>query len=249
MERRVLVAIILSFVVLYAYQLLVVKPKPGGATPPPTAERRDVVPPARPSGEPAAAPNPRAVPLAAAALIGDRADRDIRVETRDVLAVFTNRGARLKSWRLKRYLDASREPLELIATELTATEPLPFSLRLSDDSLSATANDAVYSVGTAVPSGEIAAPVDVRFEYRDVAGLHVVKQFHFEPTSYIVTVRIDVAQGDRQLSPVIQWGPAVGDAVSEVSRFTKRAEALLAADGKVQRLTPKDLAKQSTFDG
>src|SRR5205814_6643885 len=57
-----------------------------------------------------------------------------------------------------------------------------------------------------------------------------------------------VSQGDRPLAPTIHWGPAVGD-VGEVSRFTKRAEALLSANNKVQRLTPKDLAKQSTYEG
>ncbi len=40
-------------------------------------------------------------------LVGDTAEHDIRVETNDLIAVFTNRGARLKSWRLKHYLTCS----------------------------------------------------------------------------------------------------------------------------------------------
>src|SRR5712691_5979341 len=99
MERRVLIAIFLSFLVLYVYQALVVKPVPKpapGASPPasqtaatgaPTAADKPVAPPTRPSDQrPSPAP-PNATPL-----VGDAAERDIRVETADVIAVFTNRG-------------------------------------------------------------------------------------------------------------------------------------------------------------
>jgi len=251
MERRVLLAIVLSFLVLYTYQVLVVKPAQKSAT----AVTTPVGPPA--AAAPAPSPQPgdkAAVPpteppaSSASPLLGDAQERDIRVETRDVLAVFTNRGARLKSWRLKHYLDASREPLELVATDLAATEPLPFSLRVPDDRVTATLNAALYRASDALPAGPIANPVDVRFEYRDSAGLRAAKTFHFEPSSYIVTFQSDVSIDGQPLAPVVQWGPAVGD-VSEVSRFTKRAEGLLSANNKVQRLTPKDLAKQSTYDG
>ena len=105
MERRVLIAIFLSFLVLYGYQAFIVKPEPKPAPGTPAAQTAKTSTPAAaaPSGSAAravAAPAP-----SAAALVGDSAERDVRVETRDVIAVITNRGARLKSWRLKRYLD------------------------------------------------------------------------------------------------------------------------------------------------
>jgi YidC/Oxa1 family membrane protein insertase len=94
----------------------------------------------------------------------------------------------------------------------------------------------------------IDAPLDLRFEYRDTAGLRVVKAFHFDPSSYIVGISANVTMGDRPVAATVEWGPAVGD-VGEVSRFTKRAEALISSNSKVQRLSPKDLAKQSAFEG
>ena len=253
MERRVLLAIVLSFLVLYAYQTLVVKPVPKSATgpsAPPGARMEGPSPaPVSPSEKPAAAPPAEPSAPAANPLLGDSRDRDVRIENRDIIVVLTNRGARLKSWRLKHYLDAKREPLELIATDLATTEPLPFSLRVPDDPLTATLNTALYSVSDPTQGGgPISTPMDIRFEYRDSAGLRAIKEFHFDPSSYVVAFRADVSQGDRPLAPTIQWGPAVGD-VGEVSRFTKRAEALLSANNKVQRLTPKDLAKQSTYEG
>ena len=125
MERRVLIAIFLSFLVLYVYQTYVVKPVPKtGQT---AAQRRqDAAGDAAVSRLDAATVRPvrlrgcRAPPAApaAATLVGDASERDVRVETQDVIAVFTNRGARLKSWRLKKYLDQQRQPQELIEHEI-----------------------------------------------------------------------------------------------------------------------------------
>jgi YidC/Oxa1 family membrane protein insertase len=245
MERWVLIAIFLSFIVLYAYQAFVVKPAPkpaAGATPTPAASRPS---PNSTSATKASPPAPAAAP-AAATLVGDSAERDVRIETKDVIAVFTNRGARLKSWRLKKYLDQQRQPQELIENQLTG-QPLPFTLSTSDAQLDTTLNSALYTVGS-VPPGMITAPVDVSFEYRDEAGVHSAKTFHLMPDSYVVSVKADVTSGSRAITPAIVWGPAVGD-IAEISRYTQRAEGLLYQNGKVQRLSAKDIGKQPAYEG
>ena len=127
MERRVLLAIFLSFLVLYVWQALFVTPVPeagaGDAASRARPRRRRPAPPAPdPAAQLPAAPA-AATPTPAAAGRRRRSsarasERDIRVETRDVIAVFTNRGARLKSWRLKHYLDQQGQPLELVEHEL-----------------------------------------------------------------------------------------------------------------------------------
>src|SRR5437763_753916 len=105
MERRVLLAIFLSFLVLYAYQALVVKPVPKPATSasgPPTAGTPATSPAARPEGAAIAGGTPQGSPSAtgstptgAAAgqglaappaptttpIIGAAEERDVRVET------------------------------------------------------------------------------------------------------------------------------------------------------------------------
>jgi YidC/Oxa1 family membrane protein insertase len=249
MERRVLIAIFLSFIVLYAYQALVVKPtskKPApiatSSAPAPTTQDAGLT--KGPSTTAATSTAPRVV---AATVVGDTTEREIRIETRDVIAVFTNRGARLKSWRLKKYFDQQKQPQELI--EQTPTHPLPFTLDSTDESLNATLNDSLYFV-SAVPSTVIEAPTDVRFEYRNEAGVRALKEFHLTPDSYIVGFRLDVAAGDRAVSPAIVWGPAVGD-VAEVSRYTQKPEGLFlqSGKGKPDRVTPKDITKQPSYDG
>src|SRR5262245_38233379 len=248
MERRVLLAIFLSFLVLYVYQALVVKPvpKPVIENGPETAVRT-----AAPVPPPAAAPKPAPATAADAAalakpgagqpLVAESGEREVRVETTDVIAVFTNRGGRLKSWRLKRYLDQQRQPQELIETRMLS-QPLPFTLRTADDPTTNLLNGSLYTVSGEPAGGQTQSPIDLRFEYRDASGLHAVKEFHLEPTSYIFRFKATVSQGDRAVTPTIVWGPAVGD-VATVSQYSQKAEALLFQNGKVERHAPKDLAK------
>lgn len=175
MERRVLLAIFLAFIVLYTWQALFVKPvpkpAPGSATT--TAESTPTATGAAagtdsalPSSAPAAAAKP-AVPLAPA-LVAESAERDVRVETRDVIAIFTNKGARLKSWRLKRYVDQERQPQELI--EHLPSQPLPFTLRAGNDATTAALNDGLYAVSGAPSSASESSPVDLRFKYATAPG-------------------------------------------------------------------------------
>jgi len=261
MERRVLFAIFLCFLVLYLWQALVVKPVPkpvagttatsapaaGGATtgaaaPPPSAsggvKQTPEAAPATPV-EPAAAP-----------LVADAADRDIRVETTDVIAVFTNRGARLKSWKLKHYLDKQKQPQELVESDL---EPLPFSLRTPDERVNATLNSALYKVSGAPSSNAPGAtsttsPSDLRFEYRDSAGLEAIKEFHLNPSAYLLSFHATVRAGDRALPASVVWGPAVGDRL-ESSNLIQVSQGLLIENGSATRLTAKDIAAQTAHEG
>jgi YidC/Oxa1 family membrane protein insertase len=255
MERRVLIAIFLSFIVLYAYQALVVKPtskavSPGAASSTSASTKgAGVVPGGGTVTTPATsvALQSHVNEVVSTTVVGDSTERDIRIETRDIIAVFTNRGARLKSWRLKKYRDQQQQPQELIENQ--PAYPLPFTLRTADEQLNTTLNESLYSAST-VPTTVIAAPTDLRFEYRNEAGVRAVKEFHMIPDSYIIEFRADVAVGDRAVSPApaIVWGPGVGD-IAEVSRYTQKAEGLFFQSGKAQRLSAKDIVKQPSYDG
>jgi YidC/Oxa1 family membrane protein insertase len=247
MERRVLLAIFLSFLVVFIYQSLVMKPVP---PPAPTAEPPA---PSQSSTTPQAAPEPPRPVVerpVATPVVGETTERDISIETDNILAVFTNRGGRLKSWRLKHYRDAHGEPQELIERDLPAagagtveTQALPFTLRVPDRGVTETINQGLYAA-TVVKT----AAVDLRFEYRDSSGLQVTKRFHLDPSSYVVTFRASITQGDRALPGTVLWGPALGD-TAEVSRYAQKPSGLIFQTGKVHRLGPKEIAKQSEYQG
>ena len=255
MERRVLLAIFLAFLVLYVWQAIFVKPVP---KPPPTAPNASTTTSGAPvatsdATQPGAAtaekppPTTPAAP-AAAPLIAERAERDVRVETREVIAVFTNRGGVLKSWRLKHYRDQKGQPQELVENQVEG-QPLPFTLRTSSDQVTATLNHALYTVsGAPEGAGEVTSPVDLRFEYRDSADVHAVKTFHLEPSSYVVTVETMLTEGDRALTPTIVWGPGIGE-YGESSSFAKKAEGIVFETGKAVRIAQKDVGKQPLREG
>src|SRR5512134_2521608 len=120
MEKRVLLAIILSFIVLYGYQALFPPKPPQRTAPPPTAAPSGTqqTPPAQagaPTAQPEQAPEIAPEP---AAVVGDAEERDIRFENEAVTGVFSTRGAVLKSWRLKKYQDTSGRPLELVPQDV-----------------------------------------------------------------------------------------------------------------------------------
>jgi YidC/Oxa1 family membrane protein insertase len=243
MERRVLLAIFLSFIVLYAYQALVVP------SPPPAPETIAEAPaePGTAGSRPAESSQPAPPPVAPArnALLGDTMERDIRVETDRVIAVFTNRGGRLKSWALKRYLDEEGRPLELVPVDLAGTQPLPFSLQVESEEVSRTLNDALYLQGGR-PAED---PPRVTFEYRDSSGLQVLKEFDVEASPYTIAFRTSVRENERPLTPAVSWGPALASTGAEQSSYVRQPGGLLFHEGALERLGAEDIAAQPQREG
>src|SRR4051812_28355099 len=157
MERRVLIAVLLSFLVLYGYQALF--PSPDTAQKPPQSSKTATAPNA---AAPAVAnPTPSVQPAQAEAVEGVPA-REVAVDNAAVHAVFTTRGGVLKSWELKKFLDSERRPFEMIAGHAPAGSPLPFTLAVDDPALSAKLAAAPFTVTTDGGSG---AAWKARFDY------------------------------------------------------------------------------------
>ena len=246
MERRVLLALFLCFLVFYLYQALLPKPAPtsqaGGQAGNQTASNQQVTvnnQPTEPSGSVSRTP-PETGP---APLISETAERDITVETDLVSAVFSNRGAVLKSWKLKRFPDSSGQYHDLVPQGLSADFPRPFSVRVDDGLLSRRLNSALFKVETS--SGR-----DLRFEYQDASGLKARKEFRVGPTTYVLSVSISVANGNQEMNPAIVWGPALGPlSAGPASRYIQRSEGIVYVDGKMNRLNAAAIAKQSSYSG
>src|SRR5882672_314224 len=137
MERRVVIAVILTFLVLYAYQSLFVPPTPPQSTAAkPATANAEQTPESSPPGSPsessggqAAAPVIPETPQPKA-LVSEPSEREITVDTATVQAVLTNRGGRLVHWRLKEYRDREGHPVDLVPSGLPAGEQTPFALRV-----------------------------------------------------------------------------------------------------------------------
>ena len=261
MERRVLVAVFLSFLVLYVYQALI-GPPPPPSEPPASRDAAAAAPvaptPARPSmgatapGVPSDAgsadpqlPPSRLTPIERpipAPVTGDSEPRDIFVESEHFRAVFTNRGGELVSWQLKGYLEAGR-PVELVLPDAPAEEPWPFSLAFEDENLTHLAHEALYQASRARVRVDDRAET-LTFEFEDASGLQVRKEFVFDPIAspYVVRLTVEASLGTVPLNPTIRWGPALGGVSGAVSRlaFRQPPRGLLygrvLADGVMQEI-------------
>ena len=211
MEKRVLLAVFLSFLVLFVYQSLVVGPVPpeepgpeipaAQPPPPPVAGAVAPQPPASGQEEPGIPSEPEPEPL-----VADAQAREILVETEHVTAVFSSRGAELVSWELKDYADEQGDPLEFIPVGLAEDYPRPFSLAVDDAAITARLSEALFKPSAdhlSVTEGS--APLV--FEYRDTSGLGARKEFHFGQAPYVVGFNGSVEQNGQPVETTLQWGP------------------------------------------
>jgi YidC/Oxa1 family membrane protein insertase len=210
MERRVLLAISLSFLVLFLYQTFLSPPRPPQAP----ANTTLAAPGALGAPGNRTAPGAPIAPVAVAApdavppLVGDTEAREIVIETDDVRGVFTNRGARLRHWQLKKYRNGRGEPLDLIPETIPAPLPIPFSLRVDDATTTARLNESLYKVTQ--------NDTTLVFDLETADGLRVRKTFAIPRDSYDILFTANVQQGGETLNPIIDWGPGLGDDIARV---------------------------------
>jgi YidC/Oxa1 family membrane protein insertase len=256
MERRVLIAVFLSFIVLYAYQALFTPAPPPRQTQPPSPSAGPSAPAATPS--PGAEQPPQTSEPAITPVKGDTAEREIIVETTTVRAVFTNRGARIKSWQLKEYRDDNGQSLDLVPSQLPPDQPLPFSLRVDDGEMTRRLNTALYQLEgeTRSPIDATREPVSLVFEFQDNAGLRARKEFRLEPTGYLITFSPSVTAGDRTLNPLLQWGLGLGDQGSMsgggsffTGNYVQPPQAIFHTGDDVERIPATSVAEQPVHEG
>lgn len=264
MERRVLIAVFLSFLVLYGYQALFVpapppQPAPAQAPSGPSATAQSTPPATGPATSPAPpAPSPTPAVSEVQAIITESAEREITVETATVQAVLTNRGARIVRWRLKEYQDDRGQPLDLIPSALPPDQASPFALRVDDDQITQRLNTAIYRV-SGDSNGRVDATTNtgvLTFDYEDAAGLRVSKELRFDPRNYVVSFSAAVTSGNEALNPTVQWGPGLGDLGASAGggsfftgNYTQPPQLIFHRAGDVERITAADLAEQPAQEG
>jgi YidC/Oxa1 family membrane protein insertase len=252
MEKRVFLAILLSFAVLFVYQALIPPPPPGNAsgtltdTTGPAALQPPLTGTLTPG--PITAP-PQAAPPESAPVVGDTQEREIVVETELVRAVFTNRGGRLRHWELKAYENDEGVPIDVIPATIPPDMPLPFSLRVDDPTLTARLNDTLYRVDG--PEGGT-----VSFVMETAEGLSVRKVFTLNPATFIVSFSADVQQNGQAVNPTVQWGPGMTDEIARRPKgaffspaFVYPAQAIYYVDGDVEREAAPALGTGAVREG
>ena len=264
-DMRGLMAFTLLFlVVLLGYQYFF---KPQQPPPPPPAAQSQSKPPNQPQPTlPAAgaAVQPRlasAPVLAVSPSVAATVVTTTTVENDNYKIVFTNQGAQVKSWVLKKYFDTAGKPLDMVQPQASAYFGLPLSLFTYDPALNEELNKkALYQVtATGAPptvTGHVEVPATSALTFHYAAnGLDVVKTFSFD-SSYVLTVEAEVKRNGVPVRALIQWPAGLGDMEeflpSSSTRSSIRTSALSQFDwslnGKQDSEAVAKIGNNATLD-
>lgn len=222
MEKRVLLAIVLSFVILILYQMLFKPPQP--EIPPESAIEQDKRLEQRPYEKEFLPPAEREraeeeerglQPTSA------QAEEEILIDTSLYQAVWSNRGGVLKSWRLKKHKSDENEDLELVSLRSSELKIYPFSLRTEDSSFDSTINSALFEFSISRLELKEGRKAELRFQYADERGTRVEKILTFYDGKYDFDVKINVLKYGQKIEPRLLWGPGLGNPspAEQKSRF------------------------------
>ncbi len=236
LERRALLAAVLSLAVIYGWGLLFKPPQPPK---PPQAHVQQ--PATQPAEKPPASATPAAAQAAPAAppqAKGATQEKTIVVENGLYRVELSNRGGVVRSWQLKKYKDDAKPPrtLDLVHRETAQqTGGWPFSIALEDPELEKQANTALFEVAPGAATLEV--PAEIVFEWSD-AHLAISKRLKFD-RSYVVQLETSVTLDGRPLAHGVAWLGGFGD--TTVYMPAETVQVLASAGGKLESLPYKKL--------
>ena len=211
MEVRLLLAFLLMGAVMFLtpYVFKSVAPPPvkkaAQAAPAPPQPVPEAIP-AAPVAEKAKAERParkgssKAVPSALST--PQKTEPALIVDTDLFTVAFSNQGATVRSWRLKKYRGNDGKYLELV--NVAAGLEYPFSLYFPDKQPTAKVNWTYYTQ-TGDPDG-----LGVAYAFSD-GHCSVRKVFRFQKNSYLLQVSTEVASDGQSVPHMIEWRGGFGD--------------------------------------
>ncbi|GGH01807.1 membrane protein insertase YidC [Silvibacterium dinghuense] len=155
---------------------------------------------------PPAAASPAPDAGSAVAAVAAAGESTTVIENELYKITFTNRGAQVKSWILKKYTDEDGKPLDLIHQTAAAKFGYPLSLFTYDAGLRSRLASALY---VASATGNLSAPNTLSFDY-SAGGLLVHKSFSFD-SSYVIHASVKVTQNGAPVSAMLAWPSGFGD--------------------------------------
>ena len=212
MEMRLLIAFALMFVVMVATPYLFKQPPSPTANkqaPTPAAAQPAANPQAQAAATPAPVPEtPPAVPQTPAApapgATGAQLQPNLVIETDLFRVVFTNQGANVRSWLLKKYKGNDNQPLELANTAAFPKVNPPLSMYFPSQKPSADVNKSIFKQ-TVDPDG-----LGVTYEFSD-GHTAARKTFRFQKSSYLSQMTAEVSQDGRPIPSMLEWRGGFGD--------------------------------------
>ncbi len=245
-NRSLLIMMVVLVSVFFGLQYFRGKNNPQTASPnaaPNVAQTAPAQPGAPAAASVAAVVQPaHAAPASTVPTVQASAESTTTVENELYKITFTNRGAQVSSWILKKYKDADGKPLNLVHTQAADQFGYPLSLYTYDASLTPALNKALY-----VPSaaGTLTAPATLTFKYSG-GGVEVQKTFSFDET-YVLHADVQVTRNGTPVRALLNWPGGFGDQ-DNVNAYTS-GQVDLARNAKEEHLAAKKVSGGDTLNG
>ncbi len=245
-SRPTLAIMLVMLVVFLGLQYYKMKNPPPPAVAPASASGQTsgsgltAAPPLGPAATTGVAPGASVAPVVPEVVAS--AEATTTVENELYRITFTNRGAQVTSWVLKRYKDSFGKPLDLVHTQAAASVGYPLSLYTYDPALTADLAKVLY-----VPSatGLQTAPSTVSFKYA-AGGYVVTKTFSFD-YSYVVHADTQVLKNGVPVRALLEWPGGFGDQETATSYGSLQEDS--SQDGHDKHEAGKNVAGGATLDG
>ncbi|HUD64887.1 MAG TPA: membrane protein insertase YidC [Candidatus Sulfotelmatobacter sp.] len=238
-ERRLLLIFLVTFVVILAFQPLFKKYFPQQAAP----QQQSQPAATQTAASAATAPAGAAVAVPAGVTKQGTSETETVIENDLYRITFTNKGAQVKSWILKKFdNEAQNGPLDLVNATASAMYGYPLSLWTYDEGLRGRLSSALY---VASLGGKQTAPATITFEYAD-QDLAVSKTFRFDH-SYVVNVETAVTYQGSSVAALPAWPAGFGDQTTAAFYAASLIDYQYNKD--IQRLPVKKISGGGTVPG
>jgi len=261
--RGMMIVMLLVLVVVFGFDYFRAKQQP--PPPPPAAQTQSQQPnqpqpmtPAAAAAQPGTASS--APLLAVSPSVSAQAETLTTIENEQYKIVFTNRGAQVKSWVLKKYFDTAGKPLDMVQPQAAQEFGYPLSLFTYEPALTNQINQALYQVTAsgAQPSmtGHAYVPqTDALTFHYAMGSLDVVKTFRFD-SSYVITVEAEVKRNGEPVRALVEWPAGLGDMEEFLPSSSTRSPVRTSAssqfawslDGKQNSLAVAKVVNNATLE-
>ncbi len=240
-EKRLLLIFLVTFVIMLAFQPLLKRFLP---TPPPPQQQASQSTPAQPAtATPPTAATAPAPPATAGVTKQAASETETVLENNLYRITFTNRGAQVKAWILKKYDNETENgPLDLVNPAAAAQFGYPLSLWTYDADLRGKLNSALYVTSH---EGKQSTPATLSFEYAD-QDLTVRKTFSFDDT-YVVKVDTTVTYKGNWVAALPAWPAGFGDQVTPA--FYAAGMINYQFNKNIERVAIKKISSGATVPG
>lgn len=253
MEKRLLLAFGLMGLVLLGSQYLFPPPEPPKTPPAARESAADEAAKATPAAAeaPPAAAAPKPDTAAAPAADVERAaesEATYTIETDYYKVTFSNLGATVRSWVLKRYTDNDGKPVEVVSAAAAQKAGWPFQYVFRGQKPQTDLNKVFFAVQQPDERTLI-------FEYAK-GGLAARKVFRFDEKMYRSELESDVTEGGRVLPHLLAWRGGFGDRTAHNAAGTMKSvlfdlvkNKLIEEDSGVAKEGPVTVSGTFSFAG